>query len=170
MSLEAPAITPEILKLIAEIDMFKGRWSALRILSPEALPRLRKTATIESVGSSTRIEGSHLSDKAVAILLSNLRIDRFGIGTRRKWPAIPPRWRWSSTDGIPSPRPKTTCASFTKFCFSIPARTNVIAANSKGIDAPQKEPPDDFHGQRARLLCAKFKFRHAQLSKSCLSP
>lgn len=48
---------PDLVKLIAEIDEFKGRWEALKTLSPDRLHALRKVATIESVGSSTRIEG-----------------------------------------------------------------------------------------------------------------
>jgi hypothetical protein len=48
----------DLVKLIAEIDEFKGRWEALRTLSPDRLSALRKVATIESVGSSTRIEGA----------------------------------------------------------------------------------------------------------------
>jgi len=51
--------------LLAQIDEFKGRWKALTWLSPEVLQRLRRTATIESVGSSTRIEGSQLSNQQV---------------------------------------------------------------------------------------------------------
>ncbi len=66
------AITQEILKLIAEIDEFKGKWEALKNLSPERLRKLRKVATIESVGSSTRIEGAKLTDMQVESLLSNL--------------------------------------------------------------------------------------------------
>ena len=58
-------ITPEILSLIAQIDEFKGAWRALGTLAPERLTSLRKVATIESVGSSTRIEGSQLSDSEV---------------------------------------------------------------------------------------------------------
>lgn len=72
-----PQITSEILKLIAEIDEFKGQWRALRTLSPEVLNQLRQVATIESIGSSTRIEGSKLSNKEVAELLSNLRAESF---------------------------------------------------------------------------------------------
>jgi len=72
-----PVVTKEILMLIAEIDEFKGRWRALKMLSPETLSRLRRIATIESVGSSTRIEGSKLSDKEVAALLDNLKIESF---------------------------------------------------------------------------------------------
>ena len=53
-------ITPEVLTLIAEIDEFKGAWRALGSLAPERLSALRRVATIESIGSSTRIEGSKL--------------------------------------------------------------------------------------------------------------
>ena len=56
-------ITPEILSLIGEIDEFKGAWKALAQLAPEQLTSLKRIATIESIGSSTRIEGSKLSDK-----------------------------------------------------------------------------------------------------------
>jgi Fic family protein len=70
-------ITPEILSLIARIDEFKGAWRALGTLAPDRLSALRRVATIESIGSSTRIEGSKLSDRAVEKLLSNLSIQSF---------------------------------------------------------------------------------------------
>jgi Fic family protein len=66
------AITQEILLLISELDEFKGTWKALNTLAPDRLAALRKIATIESVGSSTRIEGARLSDREVKELLSNL--------------------------------------------------------------------------------------------------
>ena len=69
-------ITPDILSLIAEIDEFKGAWRALGTLAPERLNALRHVATIESIGSSTRIEGSRLTDREVERLLSDLRITR----------------------------------------------------------------------------------------------
>jgi len=59
------SLTPDLVKLIAEIDEFKGRWQALEILSPERLQALRKVATVESVGSLTRIEGVKLTDAQV---------------------------------------------------------------------------------------------------------
>lgn len=71
------AITPEILALVSEIDEFKGAWRALGTLAPERLSALRRVATIESIGSSTRIEGSKLSDAEVERLLSNLDIKTF---------------------------------------------------------------------------------------------
>ena len=70
-------ITPEILSLIARIDEFKGAWRALGTLAPDRLSALRRVATIESIGSSTRIEGSKLSDRDVEKLLSNLTIQSF---------------------------------------------------------------------------------------------
>jgi Fic family protein len=70
-------ITPEILSLIAGIDEFKGAWRALGTLAPDRLSALRRVATIESIGSSTRIEGSKLSDREVERLLSNLQIKSF---------------------------------------------------------------------------------------------
>ena len=70
-------ITPEILVLISELDEFKGAWRALRTLSPERLSALQRVATIESIGSSTRIEGSKLSDREVERLLSHLEIKAF---------------------------------------------------------------------------------------------
>src|ERR1700754_4864910 len=70
-------ITPEVLNLIAELDEFKGAWQALGSLAPERLSALRRIATIESIGSSTRIEGSKLSDRDVEHLLANLEIKSF---------------------------------------------------------------------------------------------
>lgn len=70
-------ITPRILARISEIDEFKGAWSALGTLAPERLSSLRRVATIESIGSSTRIEGSKLSDQDVQRLMANLEIRSF---------------------------------------------------------------------------------------------
>ena len=70
-------ITTDILSLIARIDEFKGAWRALGTLAPDRLSALRRVATIESIGSSTRIEGSKLSDREVERLLSKLQIKNF---------------------------------------------------------------------------------------------
>jgi Fic family protein len=65
-------VSSEMLKLVAEIDEFRGSWKHLRFLSPDLLATLRRVATIESVGSSTRIEGARLSDREVERLLAGL--------------------------------------------------------------------------------------------------
>jgi Fic family protein len=74
---ESLQITPEILALIAEIDEFKGAWRALGTLAPERLSALRHVATIESIGSSTRIEGGRLSDREVERLLATFEAKSF---------------------------------------------------------------------------------------------
>src|SRR5271166_5977508 len=70
-------ITPDLLALLSEIDEFKGAWRALGTLAPERLNALRRVATIESIGSSTRIEGSKLTDREVEHLLARLEIKQF---------------------------------------------------------------------------------------------
>ena len=70
-------MTPRIIKLIAEIDEFKGYWKGMQRISPGNLSTLRIVATIESIGSSTRIEGSRLSDSEVSALLEGLDVRSF---------------------------------------------------------------------------------------------
>jgi Fic family protein len=70
-------ITNNILKLIADLDEFKGAWQAIGRIAPERLSSLRHVATIESIGSSTRIEGAKLTDREVEQLLSNIEIKAF---------------------------------------------------------------------------------------------
>ena len=77
MHLPKPTITPEILNLIAEIDEFKGGWRVYQNLAPERLAVLKQVATIESVASSTRIEGVKLTDRQVETLLQNLKQQQF---------------------------------------------------------------------------------------------
>ncbi|HQF55566.1 MAG TPA: Fic family protein [Fibrobacteria bacterium] len=77
LRVETLQITPEVLGRITRIDEFKGAWRALGTLAPDRLSALRRVATIESIGSSTRIEGSRLSDREVEQLLSNLEIKSF---------------------------------------------------------------------------------------------
>jgi len=73
MSALIPEISPEMLRLIAEIEEFRGRWGALKLRthSSEPLEQMRRLATIASIGASTRIAGSTLSDQEVATLLSD---------------------------------------------------------------------------------------------------
>lgn len=70
-------ITQKTLRLIAEIDEFKGQWQALGQLAPDRLSALKKIATIESIGSSTRIEGVKLTDAEIERLLTGLQIHSF---------------------------------------------------------------------------------------------
>ena len=74
---ESLEITPATLSLVAAIDEFKGAWRAIGRIAPERLSALRRVATIESIGSSTRIEGAKLSDREVERLLANLEVQTF---------------------------------------------------------------------------------------------
>ena len=75
---QPPSISAETLSLIASIDEFKGAWRAFGTISPERLHALKHVATIESIGSSTRIEGSRLSDREVEKLMAGLSSASFG--------------------------------------------------------------------------------------------
>ena len=76
-----PLLSPpqigEITRLLGEIDEFKGHWRRVRELNADRLAELRRVTTIESAGSSTRIEGAELSDAQVAQVLQGLSVDSF---------------------------------------------------------------------------------------------
>jgi Fic family protein len=64
----------KILNLIAKIDLYKGKWNIIEKQENLYLKELRKIATIESIGSSTRIEGGTLTDNEIETLLKNVKI------------------------------------------------------------------------------------------------
>ena len=70
-------ITPQMLTTIAELDEFKSAWAGFEYLRPEQFKALRRISTIESIGSSNRIEGNKLSDLEVEKLLSRIEIKSF---------------------------------------------------------------------------------------------
>lgn len=70
-------INNQMLAIISELDEFKGSWKLFGKMSPERLKTLKKVATIESVGSSNRIEGNKLTDNQVEKLLSNIKKQSF---------------------------------------------------------------------------------------------
>ncbi len=76
-----PSLTPdqvvELTRMLGEIDEFKGHWRKLGEIRAERLTSLRQVTTIESAGSSTRIEGAELSDDEVAKVLQGLKVDSF---------------------------------------------------------------------------------------------
>ena len=72
LNIDTIQISQELLALLSEIDEFKGAWRLLGTISPERLNALRRVATIESIGSSTCIEGSKLTDREVERLLGKL--------------------------------------------------------------------------------------------------
>lgn len=65
------------LRLIAAIDGFHGKWKQLAAEAGGKLSELKRIATVQSIGSSTRIEGSAMTDSEVAKLLAGVKITRF---------------------------------------------------------------------------------------------
>jgi len=66
----------KILNFISQIDLYKGKWNIIEKQENIYLKELRKIATIESIGSSTRIEGGTLTDKEIEELLNDVKITK----------------------------------------------------------------------------------------------
>lgn len=67
----------EIIKLIGFIDSFKGKWSQIEGKQSKYLQELKLIATIESIASSTRIEGSKMSNEEVGNFINSIKITSF---------------------------------------------------------------------------------------------
>lgn len=68
--------TQQVINRISSIDSFKGRWTTIEKEENRYLKQLRHIATIESTGSSTRIEGATLTDAEVEKLLKSVKISK----------------------------------------------------------------------------------------------
>lgn len=66
----------QIMKQLSVIDRFKGNWETVELKHSKHLKELKKIATIESIGSSTRIEGATLTDGEVEKLLKSVKITK----------------------------------------------------------------------------------------------
>ncbi len=66
----------QVMKHFSVVDSFKGKWELEALKHSKHLKELRKIATIESIGSSTRIEGATLTDGEVEKLLKSVKISK----------------------------------------------------------------------------------------------
>ncbi len=69
---------PDWMKLtneISRIDRFDASWKTIEKKEALTLKHLRSVATVSSVGASTRIEGSKMTDAEVELLIKNLDIN-----------------------------------------------------------------------------------------------
>jgi len=67
------------MKLIGElskVDRFDASWSAIEKKEGITLKQLKSIATVRSVGASTRIEGSKMTDDEVEVLIDKLNVTR----------------------------------------------------------------------------------------------
>jgi len=58
-------LTWKYLEVLRQIEKFEVHWTKYQQREKSSLNQLKTLATIQSIGSSTRIEGSKLSDKQV---------------------------------------------------------------------------------------------------------
>ena len=62
----------EVINLLSRLDRFDASWSTLERTEGQTLKQLKTMATVRSVGASTRIEGSKMTDEEVAQLLGQI--------------------------------------------------------------------------------------------------
>jgi len=65
-----------LLRIVSKIDRFDASWSSIEKREGQSLKQLKNIATVRSVGASTRIEGSKMSNEEVKALLDNLEITK----------------------------------------------------------------------------------------------
>ena len=66
----------ELINLISQIDRFDASWASIEKKEGQSLKQLKTIATVRSVGASTRIEGSKMTDDEVEVLLKNIEITK----------------------------------------------------------------------------------------------
>lgn len=66
----------KLISIISKIDRFDAEWASIEKKEGQSLKQLKAIATVRSVGASTRIEGSKMSNAEVDVLLSDLTIDK----------------------------------------------------------------------------------------------
>ena len=69
-------ISWDLIGLISKIDRFDASWSSIEKREGQSLKQLKSISTVRSVGASTRIEGSKMSDAEVDVLLKNIDITK----------------------------------------------------------------------------------------------
>jgi Fic family protein len=70
-------LSMKIMSELSTIDRFDARWASIEIREGSTLKQLKSIATVKSVGASTRIEGSKMTDDEVSVLIENIKISSF---------------------------------------------------------------------------------------------
>jgi len=66
----------QLIQAISTLDRFDASWTAMEKKERQSLKQLKSIATVRSVGASTRIEGSEMSDEEVKVLIAKLSISK----------------------------------------------------------------------------------------------
>jgi Fic family protein len=67
-------LTMKLMNEISKVDRFDASWTIIEKREGLTLKQLKSIATIRSVGASTRIEGSKMTDAEVEVLINNLKV------------------------------------------------------------------------------------------------
>ena len=67
----------KIISELSKIDRFDATWSSIEKREGSTLMQLKSIATVKSVGASTRIEGSKMTDDEVSVLIENINMSSF---------------------------------------------------------------------------------------------
>ncbi len=67
-------LSMKLMNEISKIDRFDAEWTGIERREGASLKQLKSIATVRSVGASTRIEGSKMTDKEVEILIDKIQI------------------------------------------------------------------------------------------------
>ena len=66
----------KLISILSKIDRYDAEWTTIEKKERRSLKQLKSLATVRSVGASTRIEGSKMSDQEVDVLLKDLTIEK----------------------------------------------------------------------------------------------
>lgn len=66
----------KLIQEISKLDRFDASWTAIEKREGQSLKQLKSIATVKSVGASTRIEGSGMSDEEVKVLIEKISISK----------------------------------------------------------------------------------------------
>lgn len=66
----------KLVNYISQVDRFDASWSAIKKVEGQSLKQLKAVATVQSIGASTRIEGSKLTDDEVDVLIDKMGVSK----------------------------------------------------------------------------------------------
>jgi len=66
----------KLINEISKIDRFDASWTQIEKREGQTLKQLKSIATVHSVGASTRIEGSKMTNEEVVILIDKLKVSK----------------------------------------------------------------------------------------------
>lgn len=69
-------LTMKLITEISKVDRFDASWQQIEKREGQTLKHLKAIATVKSVGASTRIEGSKMTDDEVKVLLDKMDISK----------------------------------------------------------------------------------------------